>query len=199
MDSGVKMQDNSIHTHIITSHFAVPLMVAQRRGLIIEITDGHTLAYRYGTNLYYDMVKTATMRLAYDMSLELKRHYIAVVSLTPGFMRSEAMLERNGITEDNWHEKIKDDEPGTWGFADSESPYYTGRAVVALAIDDNIMTQTGHALSSGSLARKYNFQDIDGSQPPGYHQKDNIASGYFEAFGFSIKYLSHSSNPKTTN
>jgi hypothetical protein len=109
------------------------------------------------------------------MSEELKAHNVAVVSLTPGWLRSEAMLDGFGVTEANWQDVIPD-----WpGFENSETPAYIGRAVVALALDPNVMDKTGHALSAGYLAKEYGFADVDGRQPPGYCVEGKFEDGFF--------------------
>jgi NAD(P)-dependent dehydrogenase (short-subunit alcohol dehydrogenase family) len=186
LGGGLQMQQHGVHAHAITSHYAVPLMVARRQGLIVEITDGNTLSYRHGTNLYYDLAKVSAIRLAYAMSIELKRYNIAVVALTPGYMRSEAMLERHGVTEENWQGQIAEDRPGSLGFADSETPCYVGRAVAALAADPQVIERTGRALSAGWLAREYGFTDVDGRLPPGYHQREGAREGGFTGHGFEV-------------
>jgi NAD(P)-dependent dehydrogenase (short-subunit alcohol dehydrogenase family) len=163
IEKGLATQQNGVHTHLITSACAAPLMVEQGSGLIVEITDGNRLAFN-GVGVAYSLSKTSLVLLAYLMSQELKAHNVAVVSLTPGWLRSETMLDGFGVTEENWRDAI-DENPD---FAESETPFYIGRAVVALATDPQVMNRTGHALSAGYLAREYGFTDVDGRQPPGY-------------------------------
>ncbi len=163
IEKGLAAQVNGVHTHLVTSYYAAPLMIEQRQGLIIEVTDGNQLAYN-NVGVYYSLSKTSLVMLAYLMSEELKAYGIAVVSLTPGWLRSETMLDGFGVTEENWRDALAQ-EPD---FASSETPFYIGRAVVALAADPNVMQKTGHALSAGYLAREYGFTDVDGAQPPGY-------------------------------
>ena len=134
-------------------------MVERGQGLVIEITDGDSFEYR--GNLFYDLAKISAIRLAQAMAKELREHNIAAVALTPGYLRSESMLDGFGVTEENWPEAIKKDR---W-FAYSETPFYIGKAVVALACDKRIMRKSGQALVSGKLARDYGFTDIDGTQP----------------------------------
>ncbi len=176
IEKGLATQVNGVHSHLVTSYYAAPLMVEQHSGLIIEITDGNQLAYN-DVGVYYSLSKTSLVMLAYLMSEELKVDGVAVVSLTPGWLRSETMLDGFGVTEDNWREALVK-EPD---FAKSETPFYIGRAVVALATDPNVMNKTGHALSAGCLAREYGFTDMDGTQPPGYCQEGAFKNGSFVA------------------
>lgn len=175
IEKGLSTLGNGVHTHLITSYHAAPLMVARRQGLIVEVTDGNQLAYN-DVGVYYSLSKASLVLLAYLMSEELKAHNVAVVSLTPGWLRSEAMLDGFGVTEENWQDALEESP----GFAKSETPFYIGRAVVALATDPNVMEKTGHALSAGYLAREYGFTDADGRQPPGY-----CPEGMFEGGGFA--------------
>lgn len=160
LDKGLKLLENGSLSHIVTSFFGVPLMIRNRGGLIVEITDGTGDELR-SFNFYYDLEKVLNIRLARSLAHQLREHRIAVVSLTPGMLRSEAMLDHFGVTEDNWREAIK--HQGDLAY--SESPFYIGKAVTALACDRKIMSRTGQALVSGRLAREYGFTDIDGSQP----------------------------------
>lgn len=156
---GFEMLDTAVRTHIRTSRFGAPLLVEQRSGLIVEITDGDHAGYR-GT-LFYDLVKMATIRLAFAMAEELAPHGVTALAVTPGFLRSEAMLERFGVSEANWRDGVAKDR----GFAASETPCYVGRAVAALAADPNVHAKTGRVFASWTLAREYGFTDLDGSQP----------------------------------
>lgn len=170
IQKGLLMQQRGVHTHIITSCYAAPLMVARRQGLIIEITDGDSSAYR--GNLFYDLAKSSVIRLAYAMAEELRPHNITALALTPGFLRSEAILEHFGVTEANWQEGATKDPH----FIASETPYYIGRAVAALAADPNVFQKSGKALSSWNLAMEYGFKDIDGRQPNwGKYFEEHIA------------------------
>jgi NAD(P)-dependent dehydrogenase (short-subunit alcohol dehydrogenase family) len=159
---GLLMQQRGVHTHIITSRYAVPLMVergGQSPGLIVEITDGDKATYR--GNLFYDLVKASVIRLAYAMSEELRPHHVTALAVTPGFLRSEAMLDHFGVTEANWQEGAKKDPH----FIASETPYFVGRAVAVLAADPNVSQKSGGVFSSWNLALEYGFKDIDGRQP----------------------------------
>ena len=157
LDNGLKMLDRAINTHIITSHYAAPLLVKRKQGIIFEITDGKTYDYR-GT-FFYDLVKVTVMRMAKTMAIELEPHNVAAIAVTPGFLRSEAML--GDLTEENWRERIKEDK----FFAFSETPHYIGRAIVALAADPKVMAKTGQTLATWDLAEEYGFTDLDGTQP----------------------------------
>jgi len=159
IQKGLTMLERAVHTHIITSRYGVPLLIEGGQGLVVEITDGESENYR--GNLFYDIVKSTVIRLAYAMSEELRPHGIAAVAVTPGFLRSEAMLEYFGVTEDNWRDGVKTDPH----FIASESPYFVGRAVAALAADPEIMRKTGKAFSSGGLSEEYGFTDLNGERP----------------------------------
>ncbi|TMV48319.1 SDR family NAD(P)-dependent oxidoreductase [Paenibacillus mesophilus] len=159
LSNGLLMQRRAVHSHLITSHYGVTMMVARRQGLIIEVTDGTD--YRYRGNLYYSLAKVSTIHLAEAMAADLKPHGVTALALTPGFLRSEAVLDHFGVAESNWREAVAKDVH----FAQSETPYYIGRAVVALASDPNIAAKSGKALMSGDLAEEYGFTDIDGTRP----------------------------------
>lgn len=159
IEKGLLLLQRAVFTHIITSRYAVPLMVARERGLVIEITDGDSDNYR--GNLVYDLAKASIIRLAMGMASELKPKGITAVALTPGFLRSEQMLDHFGVTEANWRDAIAKDPY----FAGSETPYFIGQAVVALASDPQVMTKSGKALATWHLAQEYGFRDADGSQP----------------------------------
>jgi NAD(P)-dependent dehydrogenase (short-subunit alcohol dehydrogenase family) len=181
LSKGLHTQRDGVHTHIITNYYAAPLMVANRVGLIIEINDGNHLQYN-NCGVFYSLSKTSPILLAYLMAEELKEHNVAAVSLTPGWLRSEGMLDGFGVTEANWQDALKQ----VPDFINSETPFYIGKAVVALASDPNIMTRTGHALSAGYLAREYGFTDVDGRQPPGYSPEGYFENGYFLPVGVSL-------------
>jgi NAD(P)-dependent dehydrogenase (short-subunit alcohol dehydrogenase family) len=159
LDKGLLMQQRAVHSHIITARYAAPLLVRQGHGLIIEITDGDTLDYR--GNLFYDLAKTAAIRLAGAMAEELRPHGVTALALTPGFLRSEAMLDHFGVTEATWRDAIGQDPH----FAFSETPTYIGRAVAALAADPDVARWSGMALSTWRLVKEYGFVDADGTQP----------------------------------
>ena len=127
LEKGFTMLERAVHTHIITAHFGAPLMFGRGRGLIVEITDGDSWGYR--SNIFYDLVKTSVIRLAFAMAYELRKRNIAAVAVTPGFLRSEQMLDHFGVTEANWRD-AGEKEPD---FLESETPLFVGRAVAALA------------------------------------------------------------------
>ncbi len=156
--NGLRLLRLAVDTHLITSHYALPLL-GKTDGLAVEVTDG-TAAYNaehYRINAFYDLAKTSVTRLAWGLSHELE----TVVALTPGWMRSEQMLEHYGVTEDNWREGTE----RTPHFCISETPRYTGRAVAALAGDPDRARWNGQSLSSGQLAQVYGFTDLDGTRP----------------------------------
>ena len=156
---GLRLFERAVHTHIITSRLGTPLMIERNSGLIVEVTDGETMGYR--GNLFYDLAKNATIRLGYAMACDLHRHNVTALTVTPGFLRSEAMLDGFGVTEENWRDAIKQDSY----FAESETPCYMGRGVAALATDPDVASKHGGLFSSGSLAKEYGFTDLDGRQP----------------------------------
>ena len=164
LENGFANLRNALHTHIITNHYAAPLLIetAQKSGytgLIVGIGDGDSYTYR--GHLFFDLVKTTVIRMAFGMARELRRKNVAAVALTPGFLRSEAMLEHLGVTEANWQEAIKKDPH----YASSETPLYAGRAIAALAADPHLMKKSGLVFSSWSLSDEYDFCDADGRRP----------------------------------
>lgn len=151
--------DRSVWSHILSSRYGAPMMVEQGSGLIVEITD--TLNFSYKSQLYYDLVKLSVMRLAFGMAEELRSHGITSLAVTPGFLRSEAMLEHFGVTEENWRDAAEEDRH----FLHSETPAFVGRAVAALAADPEVFSKTGGIFSSWGLSREYGFTDKDGRRP----------------------------------
>lgn len=153
-----------IDTHIITTRHAAPLMVKQKGGLVVEIGDGDALYYR--GNLFYDLVKVNVARLAYAWAEELRPHKVAAVYVTPGFMRTEMVLERLKATEANWREVAETSTAARgYGLAGSESPSFVGRAVAALAADPKVIEKSGGLYGSWTLAEEYGFDDLDGTRP----------------------------------
>jgi NAD(P)-dependent dehydrogenase (short-subunit alcohol dehydrogenase family) len=159
LDAGLRLLRQAVETHVITSRLALPLLVARKSGLVVEVTDGNTARYR-GT-FFYDIAKSTVIRLAVAQAAELKPHGVAAVAITPGFLRSEAILENFGVTEANWRDGAVEDPD----FAYSESPAYLGRAVAALAADPCVMAKTGRSLATWGLYQEYGFTDADGTQP----------------------------------
>jgi NAD(P)-dependent dehydrogenase (short-subunit alcohol dehydrogenase family) len=160
---GLRTLRLAVDTHAITSHFALPLLIRKPGGLVVEVTDG-TEAYNattYRVSFFYDLAKAAVNRMAFALAHELQPYGGTAVSLTPGWLRSEVMLEIYGVTEANWREATKI-QPH---FAISESPAFVGRAAAALAQDPDVSRWNGQSLSSGQLAKVYGFTDLDGSQP----------------------------------
>jgi NAD(P)-dependent dehydrogenase (short-subunit alcohol dehydrogenase family) len=163
LENGLRMLRLAIDTHIITSHFALPLLINNPGGLVVEITDGiadyNNANYRL--SLFYDLAKTSVIRMAWAQAKELRSHQCTAVALTPGWLRSEQMLDNYGVREANWRDAIAK-QPH---FVITETPRYVGRAVAHLAGDPELERWSGQSLSSGQLAKVYGFTDLDGSQP----------------------------------
>jgi NAD(P)-dependent dehydrogenase (short-subunit alcohol dehydrogenase family) len=163
LDYGLRTLRLAVDTHAITSHFALPLLIERPGGLVVEVTDG-TAEYNaanYRVSFFYDLAKAANLRMAFALAHELRPHRGTAVSLTPGWLRSEAMLEAYGVTEATWRDATRKSPH----FAISESPSFVGRAVAALAQDPEVARWNGQSLSSGQLAKVYGFTDLDGSRP----------------------------------
>jgi NAD(P)-dependent dehydrogenase (short-subunit alcohol dehydrogenase family) len=171
LDNGLRLLHLAVDTHLITSHYALPLLVRRPGGLVVEMTDG-TADYNagnYRVNAFYDLAKSSVLRLAWSQGHELADFGCTAVALTPGWMRSEMMLENYGVTEANWRDALdrpfQPPYPNPGHFGISESPTFTGRAVAALAADPDVARWNQASLSSGQLAREYGFVDVDGSAP----------------------------------
>ena len=163
LEIGLRTLRLAIDTHAITSHFALPLLIKRPGGLVVEVTDG-TAEYNaknYRVSFFYDLAKAANLRMAFALAHELRPHGATAVSITPGWLRSEMMLDAYGVTEPRWRDATKVSPH----FAISESPAFVGRAVAALAGDPQVSRWSGQTLSSGQLAKVYGFTDLDGSQP----------------------------------
>ncbi|MGO4136676.1 SDR family oxidoreductase [Rhizobium brockwellii] len=163
LDKGLRMLQLGIETHLITAHYALPLMIERPGGLLVEMTDG-TAEYNathYRLSPFYDLVKTGVTRMAWAHAQDLEKHGATAVSITPGWLRSEMMLDAYGVREENWREATKV-QPH---FAISETPHFVGRAVAAIAADPDRARWNGQSLSSGEVAKTYGFDDIDGSRP----------------------------------
>jgi NAD(P)-dependent dehydrogenase (short-subunit alcohol dehydrogenase family) len=163
LDIGLHLLRLGIDTHAITSHFALPLLLRSPGGLVVEVNDGTDdyNATRYRVSFFYDLVKAAVNRMAFSLGHELAPHGATAVGVTPGWLRSEAMLDAYGVTEENWRDATKISPH----FAISETPAFVGRAVVALAEDPDVARWNGRTVSSGDLAQVYSFTDLDGSRP----------------------------------
>jgi NAD(P)-dependent dehydrogenase (short-subunit alcohol dehydrogenase family) len=163
LEHGLRLVRLALETHLITSHHALALLIARPGGLLIEVTDG-TAEYNadhYRVSLFYDLAKNAVIRLAWAQAQELAPHGASAVALTPGWLRSEAMLEAFGVTEETW----RDATERIPHFCSSESPAFVGRAAAALAADPDVARWNGQSLSSGALAQVYGFTDVDGTRP----------------------------------
>jgi NAD(P)-dependent dehydrogenase (short-subunit alcohol dehydrogenase family) len=163
LDTGLHTLRLAIDTHAITSHFALPLLIRRPGGLAVEVTDG-TAEYNetnYRVSFFYDLAKAANLRMAFALGHELAPHGATAVAITPGWLRSEQMLDAYGVTEETWTDATKI-QPH---FAIAESPHFVGRAVAALAADPDVARWNGQSLSSGELAKVYGFTDVDGSRP----------------------------------
>jgi NAD(P)-dependent dehydrogenase (short-subunit alcohol dehydrogenase family) len=168
LDAGLRTLRLAIDTHLITSHHLLPLVVDRPGGLVVEITDGTTdhNSSRYRISVFYDLAKVAVNRLAFSQGHELEAFGATAVALTPGWMRSEIMLEAFSVTEETWRSAVDPDNPtAPPDFALSESPRYVGRAVAALAADPERARWNQQSLTAGQLAQTYGFTDVDGSQP----------------------------------
>ncbi len=163
LEDGLRILRLAIDTHIITSHYALPLLIKNSGGLVVEMTDGTNEynAKNYRLSLFYDLAKTSVNRIGWAQAKELEAYGCSAVVLTPGWLRSEMMLDNFGVKEENWRDATEQ-EPH---FIISETPHYVGRAVVSLALDPDLNRWNGQSLSSGQLAKVYNFYDLDGSQP----------------------------------
>ena len=167
LDFGLRMLRVGIDTHAITSHFALPLLIRRPGGLVIEMTDGtaeYNASYRHHEGFYYDLVKAAVQRMTLAQAHELRPYQGSAVAVTPGWMRSEGMLDYYGVTEENWRDAATRDG-GVPHFCISESPTYTGRGIAAMVADPEVARWSGQVVSSGQLAREYGFTDLDGTQP----------------------------------
>jgi len=156
---GLRLQPQAVHSHMMTSYYAAPLMTARRSGLIIEITDGWD--YRYRGNLYYSLAKIGVIHLAQAMAADMAAYGVTCVAATPGFLRSEAMLDHFGVKENNWRDAVAADPH----FAQSETPYLLGRGLAAFAADPNRQAKNGSVLTSWDMSDHYGIVDADGRKP----------------------------------
>jgi NAD(P)-dependent dehydrogenase (short-subunit alcohol dehydrogenase family) len=182
LQTGLRILRLGIETHLVTSHYLLPLLVAKPGGLLVEVTDGTTdyNAQHYRISVFYDLVKHSVNRLAFSQGHELGPHGAMAVAITPGWLRSEMMLENFGVAEANWREALTEREgrhQAPPDFALSESPRYIGRAVAALAADPERARWNQKSVSSGELARHYGFTDIDGSRPDIWRYTAEVREG----------------------
>lgn len=187
LDTGLRILRLAIDTHLITSHHLLPLLVDRPGGLLVEVTDGTTAynASHYRISVFYDLAKVAVNRLAFSQGHELAPFGGTAVAITPGWLRSELMLDHFGVSEENWRDAF-DPPPGTQAtappdFGLSESPRYVGRAVVALASDPDRARWNQQSVDSGRLAREYGFIDLDGSQPDSWRFIEEVRERGLEA------------------
>ncbi|MZF83651.1 SDR family oxidoreductase [Streptomyces sp. SID5643] len=163
LDKGLRLLRLAVETHAVTSHYALPLLLRNPGGLVVEVTDGTAdyNAENYRVNFFYDLAKASVLRMAFALGHELGPRGATAVALTPGWLRSEIMLDGYGVSEENWRDALE----RVPHFAISETPHYVGRAVAALAADADVARWNGQSLSSGGLAQVYGFTDLDGSRP----------------------------------
>ena len=163
LENGLRLLDLGVRTHLITTHFALPLLIERPGGLLVEVTDGteEYNAAHYRINPFYDLAKVSVNRMAWAHAKDLAPHGATSVSITPGWLRSEMKLEAFGVKEENWRDAIQ----RIPHFAISETPRFVGRAIAALAADPDRARWNGQSLSSGQLAQVYDFTDLDGSRP----------------------------------
>ncbi|MEV6805233.1 SDR family oxidoreductase [Streptomyces sp. NPDC051132] len=184
LDNGLRLLRLAVETHAVTSHYALPLLLRRPGGLVVEVTDGTAEHNRdtYRVNFFYDLAKASVLRMAFALGHELGPRGATAVALTPGWMRSEIMLDAYGVREENWRDALAR-EPH---FAISETPRFTGRAVAALAADPDVARFNGQSLSSGGLARTYGFTDLDGSRPDAWRYLTEVqeAGGPADVTGY---------------
>ena len=181
LDKGLRILRLGVDTHVITSHYLLPLVISRPGGLLVEVTDG-TFEYNtthYRLSVFYDLVKISVNRLAFSQGHELKPHGATAVSITPGWLRSEMMLENFGVSEERWRDALAltASVRAPPGFAVSESPRYVGRAVAALAADPDRQRWNQRSVTSGQLAATYGFTDLDGSRPDVWKYIDDVEAG----------------------
>ncbi|XEC93712.1 SDR family oxidoreductase [Paenibacillus tarimensis] len=163
LSNGLLVQDRAIKTHMITSYYAAPLMIERKQGLIIEVTDG--VDYRYRGNLYYSLAKISVIHLAAAMAEDLRPFNVAAIAVTPGFLRSEEMLDHFGVTAENWQDAMKSGLPHAEHFIESETPFFIGKGIASLAADPHVFEKSGQALASWNLSDNYGLEDVDGRRP----------------------------------
>lgn len=165
LEVGLRILRLAIDTHLITSHHLLPLLLARPGGLVVEVTDGTTAfnAANYRISVFYDLAKVAVNRLGWSQGHELGPHGATALAVTPGWLRSELMLEAFGVTEATWREAVGTTAPA--GFAESETPRFVGRGIAALAADPDRARWNQASVTAGELARAYDVVDLDGTRP----------------------------------
>lgn len=179
---GLRMLRMGIDTHLITSAIALPLILRSGRGLVVEMTDGTTqfnANFRRNVGFYYDLVKASVQRIVTALTHELAEHPVTALGVTPGWLRSEQMLQNFGVREENWRGACEQ-RPG---FGISESPAYVARGVAALAADSDVSRFAGLVLTSRQLADTYGITDTDGSRPDCWGFIDKYGIDYEGAAG----------------
>lgn len=178
LSNGVEALNQCLFSHVITAKYAIGLMIKQKRGLIVEVSDGEMVTGS-GGSILVDLVKSSVKNIAFRLAWEMRKHQIAAIAITPGFLRSEMMLQAFGVTEQNWRDAGKKDP----NFLFSETPLFVGRAVAALAADPNVLKKSGELCSSWELSREYRFTDQDGTRPDwGEHAKTIEWPDWFTEF-----------------
>jgi NAD(P)-dependent dehydrogenase (short-subunit alcohol dehydrogenase family) len=176
---GLRILKLGVETHLITSHHLLPLLIEQPGGLLVEVTDGTTAynAGNYRISVYYDLAKVAVNRLAFSQGHELAAHGATAVAVTPGWLRSELMLDHFGVTEENWRDALVPGavvgfDPAPPGFAESETPRFVGRGIAAMAADPDRARWNQQSVTAGDLARAYGVTDLDGTRPDAWSRME---------------------------
>ena len=163
LSDGLLMQERAVKAHLITAYYGAPLMVERGQGLIIEVTDG--IDYRYRGSLFYSLAKISPIHLASAMAADLLSHHVTAVAVTPGFLRSEEMLDHFGVTEANWQSAVHSGKPHAEHFGQSETPFFIGRGIAALAASPDLAARSGQVLPSWQLSDEFGIADVDGAKP----------------------------------
>lgn len=163
LPNGLLVQERAVKAHLITSYYGAPLMLARKTGLIIEVTDG--IDYRYRGNLFYSLAKISPIHMAEAMAADLRQYGVSALAVTPGFLRSEEMLEYYGVAESNWRDGVHSGRPHAEHFGQSETPRFVGRGIAALVADPAIEEKSGKVFPSWDLSEECGFEDIDGNRP----------------------------------
>jgi NAD(P)-dependent dehydrogenase (short-subunit alcohol dehydrogenase family) len=163
-EEGRAFLDSWLWSHITTARHAVPVMLTNKSGLIVEIIE--QVGIEYHGQFYFDLMESSLKRVVYGLAMELAAKGMAAVAISPGFMRTEAILDQFNATEATWRDAAETNETAKrFGFINSETPCFVGRAVAALAADPKVMRMSGGIFSSYALAEQYGFDDVDGRRP----------------------------------